>query len=111
MKLRSRDLDYFAILDRAKRAGVTCEAVAEKRACPCSSADVFIPVSHENAGGRSVYTFCLVGYPILGRDSYDRLEFLPAAVHTPRVPQIAVKCCEALPRGKTLSFSWAATQP
>ena len=65
--------------------------IAKKLACPCCSGDLFMPVSRKDSGVHSVYTFFLVCKqavaPIVDRNRYDQLEFLPA-----------------------LSFSWAAAQ-
>ena len=36
------------------------EAAAKKLACPCCRGDLLMPVSREDAGVGSVYTFCLV---------------------------------------------------
>ena len=66
------------------------EAAAKKRGCPWCKGDQLMPVSCEQGGVRSVYTYCLVCKravtPIVDRDSYDRLEFLAATEHIPRVP-------------------------
>ena len=51
------------------------EAAAKKRVCPCCRGNSFMPVSREDAGVRSVYTYCLVCKravaPIVDRARYD----------------------------------------
>ena len=95
------------------------EAAAKKRVCPCCRGNSFMPVSREDAGVRSVYTYCLVCKlavaPIVDRDRYYRLEFLPTTVQIPCVPpgpQIAEKLCEARSRGRTgLNYARGGSLP
>ena len=66
------------------------EAAAKKLACPYCRGDLFMQVSREDAGVRSVYTYCLVCKravaPIVDRDRYDRLEFVPTTAQNTTCP-------------------------